>query len=143
MLDKRINWPARGHLAGHGGFRQRNGGEILGPQAPQPAVPPLSSEEIELSGGSASAGGAAVSTTATSAKNANAITTDTISPGERRKVSFLFGASIMYTNVITNRYNFIHLSLQQFIWDIFPNISCIRYAILSIFRNNSKTKSRV
>ena len=42
-------------------------------------------------------------TTTTSAKNANAITTDTISPGERRKVS-LFGVPIMYTNVITNPY---------------------------------------
>ena len=44
-------------------------------------------------------------TTTTSAKNANAITTDTISPGERRKVSFgLVGVPMMYTNAITNPY---------------------------------------
>ena len=53
-----------------------------------PQLPPLSSEEIDLSGGSASAGGADVITTTTSAKNANAITTDTINPGERSKVGF-------------------------------------------------------
>ena len=90
MLDRRLIGPARGHLAGPGGLRRRNGGEISGPRAPQPAVPPLSSEEIELCGGSASAGGAGVITTTTSAKNANAITTDTISPGGREQMSIRF-----------------------------------------------------
>ena len=71
-------WPARGHLAGAGGLRRRNGGEISGPRSPQPPVPPLSSEEIELPGGSASAGGAAVITTTTGTRNAYAIITDTI-----------------------------------------------------------------
>ena len=74
-------WPARGHLAGAGGLRRRNGGEISGPRSPQPPVPQLSSKEIELSGGSASAGGAAVIITTTKTRNANAIITNTIRPG--------------------------------------------------------------
>ena len=73
-----------------GGLRRRNGGEISGPRATQPTEPQLSSEKIELCGGSASAGGAGVITTTTSAKNANAITTDTINPGGRRKLSICF-----------------------------------------------------
>ena len=43
-------------------------------------------------------------TTTTSAKNANAITTDTISPGGRNKLSICLLHQIMYTNVITNQY---------------------------------------
>jgi hypothetical protein len=47
-------------------------------------VPVHPLRRIELSGDSASAGGAVVTTT-TNAKNANAITTDTFSPSGRRK----------------------------------------------------------
>ena len=83
-------WPARGHLAGAGGLRRRNGGEISGPRSPQPPVPPLSSEEIELPGGSASAGGAAVIITTTRTKNTNAIITDTIRHGGRYNKNLCF-----------------------------------------------------
>ena len=83
-------WPARGHLAGAGGLRRRNGGENSGPRSPQPPVPPLSSEEIELPGGSASAGGAAVITTTTRTRNANAIITDTIRHGGRYNKNLCF-----------------------------------------------------
>ena len=53
----------------------------MGPQLAQLVGPPLSSDQIELSGGSASAGGGGMTTKTTSAKNDNAITTDKISPG--------------------------------------------------------------
>ena len=81
MLDTNFQYIPSLNLAGDGGLRRQNGGEISGPRSPQPAVPQLSSEEIALRGGSASAGGVVVITTTTSAKNTNAIITDTISPG--------------------------------------------------------------
>ena len=78
-----VSLNARGHLACPRGLRRRNGGEISGPRSPQPPVPPLSSTEIELPRGSTSAGGAAVITTTTRTRNANAIITDTIRHGGR------------------------------------------------------------
>ena len=53
----------------------------MGPRPAQLVGPPLSSEEIKLPGGSASVGGGGMTTKTTNAQNANAITTDKISPG--------------------------------------------------------------
>ena len=77
-------------LEGFGGGSSTEASENSGPRSPQPAVPQLSSEEIDLRGGSASAGGAVVVTTTTSAKNANAIIIDTISPGGEANAGLCF-----------------------------------------------------
>ena len=79
-----------GHLAGLQAHARPNGGQNLGPQPAQLVGPPLSSKENKLPAGSASAGGGGVITTATSAKNANAITTDKISLGGRYNTVLCF-----------------------------------------------------
>ena len=61
-----------GHLAGLQAHARPNGGQNLGPRPAQLVGPPLSSDQIELPDGSASAGGGGMTTKTTSAKNDNA-----------------------------------------------------------------------
>ena len=70
-----------GHLAGLQAHARQNAGQNSGPRPAQLVGSPLSSDQIELPRGSASAGGGGMTTKTTSAKNDNAITTDKISLG--------------------------------------------------------------
>ena len=70
-----------GHLVGLQAHARQISGQNSGPRPAQLVGSPLSSDQIELPDGSASAAGGGMTTKTTSAKNDNAITTDKISPG--------------------------------------------------------------